>query len=182
MRRYPILILSVLGLAGCAGGSSAPRFGAAAATADGSGTVLHTEVPRALLAEIVAKAAALPVNRKTRLAALSVLTDAPPPAAADAGGAGGTFDADAVEAAMDVLGAIIQAARAAPAAPPSGAVPLVSYTIRLDRGTTVEIAQPWHPGEQIIGPRERAAIRVVHGARKVVPEDTILPATAAAGR
>jgi hypothetical protein len=174
MRLYPILALSAFGIVACEGGPPAPPPHKLPLIAE-SGTVLRTEVPAALLAEIVARAAALPATGKTRLAALPIVTDAPPAAPPDGGAAGVRFDGDAVDAAMDALGAIIRAAHATPAAAASGSRPFVSYTVRLDRGTTVQIAQPWHPGEQIVGPRERAAIRLVGGSRRVLPEDASLP-------
>jgi hypothetical protein len=73
-------------------------------------------------------------------------------------------------------GQLIDAAISAATTPQIVPPPVVEYTVVLDNGPTIGLAQYWYPNEFILQANDRAAIHLVNGgAARVVPEGSIPP-------
>lgn len=73
-------------------------------------------------------------------------------------------------------GQLIGAAISAATTPQIVAPPVLEYTVVLDNGPTIDLAQYWYPNEFILQANDRAAVRLVNGgAARVVPEGSIPP-------
>lgn len=75
----------------------------------------------------------------------------------------------------DIFGVLGAANEAAIAEAEEAQLPTVEYTVVLNSGPTIDLTQIWYTGDRVLAPNERAAVRVVSGMARAIPEDTIPP-------